>query len=142
MVKKTLTVIILLIMLMHSTAIRAEEFKYAEIFDPKQEKVVKVVQLNTEIHNMIASWIKNVEGLYGKNDPITDDGYAIRIPLDPAVKVQGEWLSAIVNEVYIVIPENEPPFFMIFETENKLSCFLFNGDIDRLSKVLNFKLKM
>lgn len=81
-----------------------------------------------------------MNGIYGKNDPVTQDGYAIKIPLDPAVKVQGKWLNALINEVYIIIPENDPPFFMIFQNENKLSCFSFNGNIDTLSKVLDFNL--
>lgn len=140
MIKKISAVIVLLFIFMHSTFIRADEFKYVQIFDPKQDMVVKVVQLNEEINNMVSRWIREIDGFYGKNDPITDDGYAIRIPIDPAVKVQGEWLNALVNEVYVIIPEHEPTFFMIFEDENKLSCFPFNGDIDILSEVLDFEL--
>jgi hypothetical protein len=137
-------VILLLILFMHSTVINAEIFNHAEIFDPKQNKVVKVIQLNTEIHNIVSSYIKDVDGIYGKNNPVTDDGYAIKIPLNPAVKVQGKWLNALVDEVYIIIPENEPPFFMVFEDKikNKLSCFPFKGNIDTLSKVLDFDLKI
>lgn len=141
MAKKISIVMVLLVIFFHSLDVHAEEFKYAEIFDPKQNKVVKVVQLNSEIHDLVAGWIKNVEGIYGKNDPISDDGYAIKIPLNPTVKVQCKWLNALVNEVYIIIPENDPPFFMIFEDENKLCCFPFNGNIDTLSKSLDFKLK-
>ncbi|MEA4827545.1 MAG: hypothetical protein VB130_13100 [Clostridium sp.] len=141
MTKKIPVAIFLFIILLYSTVIYAEGFKYIEIFDPKQDKVVKVVQLNEEIHNMVVSWIKNINGIYGKNDPLTDDGYAIKIPLDPAVRLHGKSLNALVNEVYIIIPENDPPFFIIFEDENKPYCFLFNGNIDMLSKSLDFKLK-
>lgn len=131
----------LLIMLVHPAVIHAEGIKYVEIFDPKQDKVVKVVQVDKDIYNMISVWIKNVDGIYGKNDPVTGDGYAVRIPLDPAIKVQGRYLNALVNEVYIIIPQKDQPFFMIFENKNKLSCFSFTGDIDILSKVLGFNLK-
>ncbi|MBU3161572.1 hypothetical protein KPL37_17840 [Clostridium frigoris] len=48
--------------------------------------------------------------------------------------------STFVSEVYILIPENEPPCYLIFEDENKLLSLRFNGDIDKLSKILNFKL--
>lgn len=139
--KKVPVFIFLLIILLHSTAIYAEGFKYIQIFDPKQNKVVKVVQLNSEINNEVTSWIKNINGIYGKSNPLTDDGYAIKIPLDPAIKVHGKFLNALVNEVYIIIPEDDPPFFMIFENESKLSCFPFNGNIDTLSRILNFRLK-
>ena len=142
MIKKRLAVMFLFItIIFHSTVIHAEGFKYVEIFDPKQDKVVKVVQLNTEIHNMVAGWIKDVDGFYGKNNPLRDDGYAIRIPLYPAVKVNGKCLNTLVSEVYIIIPEKDPPFFMIFENVDRLLCFPFNGNIEALSKVLDFKLK-
>ena len=142
MIKRISIVLMLLTILFHSTVIRAEGFKYVEIFDPKQNKVVKVVQLTAEIHNMVANWIMNVDSIYAKNDPLTDDGYAIRIPLDPAVKLQVKHLSIIVNEVYIIIPENNPSFFIITTNENIVYCFPFNKNVDILSKVLDFKLKV
>ena len=64
----------------------------------------------------------------------------LRIPLDPNVKVKCKSLNALVSEVYILIPENEPPCYLIFEDENKLLSLPFNGDIDKLSKILDFKL--
>ncbi|MCJ7690085.1 MAG: hypothetical protein MUO60_12285 [Clostridiaceae bacterium] len=142
MAKKISLIMLLFIILMSSTVIHAEEFQYAEIFDPVQNKVVKKVQMNSEIQNIVVCSIKDVNGLYDKSNPITDDGYAIRIPLDPAVKVHGKWLNTVASEVYILIPKNDPPFFLIFEDIDKLSCFPFNGDIDALSKALNFNLKV
>ena len=139
--KKTIAIIFLFIM-MYSIVVSAEGFKYAEIFDPKKDEVVKVVQMNRKIHKIVSSYIKDVDVLYGKYNPLTEDGYAAKIPLYPAVKVQGKYLNALVNEVYIIIPEKNPPFFMIFENPDKLLCFPFKGDIDKLSKVLDFELKV
>ena len=139
MIRKLLVILTLFVICLHSTCVNAEGFKYIEIFDPKQDKVVKVVQSNSQIQELITSWITNLEGLY-KNDPATDDGYVVRIPLAPIVKVKGDSLNALVSEVYILIPENEPPCYLIFEDENKLLSFPFNGDIDKLSKILDFKL--
>ena len=140
MTKKFTVILFLFIMIMNSITINAEEFKYAEIFDSQQDKVVKVVQMNSEIHNMVVNWIKNVDNIYGKNDPLTDDGYAIRVPLSPEVKVQGKWLNCLVKQVYIIIPEKQPPFFMILENDEKAFCFPFKGNIDELSRILNFEL--
>jgi len=140
MIKKLLVPLCFFVILMHSIYVNAEDFKYIEIFDPKQDTVVKVVQSNSQIQDMITSWITNIEGLY-KNDPATDDGYVVKIPLNPFVKVKCKSLNTLVSEVYILIPENNPPCYLIFEDENKLSSFPFNGDIDRLSNILDFKLK-
>ena len=138
MIKKiTLVIIILLSM---STNVFAKEYKYAQIFDPKQDKVVHIVQVNSEIHSLIISYLEDIDAIYGKNDPIPEDGYAIKFPLDHAVKIQKKCLNALIKEVYIIIPEKEQPFIMLFENENKLSCFPFRGDINILSKALNFNL--
>ena len=139
MTRKLVIILSFFFMFLNSIPVNAKYFKYIEIFDPKQDKVIKVIQSNPQIQDMITNWITNIEGLY-KNDPITDDGYAIRIPLDPIVKVNCTSLNALVSEVYIIIPENDPPFYLIFEDENKLLSFPFNGDIDKLSKILDFKL--
>lgn len=140
MFKKLSIILFFFFISINSIHVNAQDFKYIEIFDPKQDKVVKVVQSNPQIQSMITSWITNIEGLY-KNDPITDDGYVVKIALDPLVKVNCKSLNALVSEVYILIPENEPPCYLIFEDENKLLSLVFNGDIDMLSKVLDFKLK-
>ncbi|MCB2293418.1 hypothetical protein LGK95_07770 [Clostridium algoriphilum] len=141
MKKKILAIIVLFIILLHPTVIFAEGFKDVEIFDPKQEKVVKVVKLNPKINNMVTEWIKNVDAIYGKSNPLTDDGYAVRVPLYPSVTVQNKNLNTVVNDVYIIVPKHETPFLMIFDNENRLLCYPFKGDINTLSKVLNFKLE-
>jgi hypothetical protein len=141
MFKKLLVALSFFVIFLHSIYVNAEGFKYIEIFDPKQDKVVKVAQSNPQIQDMITSWITNLEGY--KNDPATDDGYVIKVPLDPTVRVNCKSLTALVSEVYILIPENDPPCYLIFEDENKnkLSSFAFNGDIDMLSNILDFKLR-
>lgn len=140
MIKKLLLFISLFVILLHPICVHAEGFKHIEIFDPKQDKVVKVVQSTSQIQDMITSWIINLDGTY-KNDPATDDGYVVKIPLDPIVKVKCKSLNALVSEVYILIPENEPPCYLIFEDENKLISLVFNGDIDKLSNILDFNLR-
>ena len=133
--------LVLIILLSISTNILAKEYKYVQIFDPKQDKVVKLIQLNSEIQSLVVSYLEDIDAIYAKNDPIPEDGYAIKIPLDPAIKAQKKCLNALIKEIYIIIPEKEPPFIMLFEKENKLLCFPFKGDIKTLSKALSFTLR-
>lgn len=139
MKKRIAAIIILLIIFFPSLPAGAEDFKYAEIFDPKKDAVVKVVQMTPEINAMVTDWIMKIKDFY-KNDPATDDGYAVRIPITPEVKINSRVLNGSINEVYIIIPEKEPPCFMIFENANKLNSYPFTGDIKLLSKSLGFKL--
>ena len=64
MFKKAFFVIAFFVIFLHSIALKADTFKYVEIFDPKQDKVVKVVQTNQQIQAMITDWITNIDGLY------------------------------------------------------------------------------
>lgn len=141
MIKKVLTIVVLFIILLHPEVTRAETYEYIEIFDVKQDKVVKTIQTNKEINDMVVGWINTIDGIYAKIDPIKDDVYVIRFPLSPAIQVQNKWLNSIVREVYLIIAENNPPFFVISETKNKLVCFPFTGEIKTLLNVLDFELK-
>jgi len=141
MLKKILAALCFSLILLNSISVNAVEGKYVQIFDPKQNKVVKAVEVNPQIRNIVMNWMSNIQGIQGKIDPITDDGYAVKVPLDPEVKVNSKWLNANVHEVYILIPEKERPFLGIFINENRIIYFTFDGDIDMLSKSLDFKLK-
>lgn len=139
MAKKVLAVLVLLIMLLPLIPIDVKASPCAEIYDPIQKRVVKSVQVNSEIYNMVTSWVRSIDNFYGKLSPIPLDGYKVRIPLDPAIEVNKKSLSAVVNEVYIIIPRDKLPFFIIYEDKNKPSYFKFHGDIDKLSKAMDFK---
>lgn len=141
MIKRFLTILVLFIILLHPQTHHAEGYQQIEIFDPLQEKVVKVVETNKDINDMVVGWINGIDGFYSGIDPIKDDGYAIRFPINPSIQLQNQWLKTTVKEVYLIIPENNPPFFLVFETEDKLVSFPFKDDISGLSNVLNFKLR-
>lgn len=57
MIKKVLATLVLFIIFLHPQIIHAEGYKYVEIFDPKKDNVVKVVEISKEINNMVLGWI-------------------------------------------------------------------------------------
>lgn len=138
---KRLPLLLALFMIIYPRISHAENQKYIEIFDPKENKVVKKIEATEEINNMLHNWIENIEELHPSVNPIKDDGYAIKFSLNPAIEVKKKWLNATVGEVYLIIPENETAFFVIFDNESSPMFFLFPGDVDELSKVLGFRLK-
>ncbi|MCY6370777.1 hypothetical protein [Clostridium ganghwense] len=133
-------VVTLVIVLLSSTNIYAQGYRHIEIFSINQDKVVKVVQSTSEIQKLAVNYLEGIEGVYGKFDPVPSNGYAIKIPLESPVKIQGRWLNAFVDEVIIIFPEQEDPFLMIFENENRLVCFTFKGNTDALLNSLDFEL--
>lgn len=133
--------IILLIALLCSGPVYTEGHKKIEIFDPGQNKVVKRVEMTGEIRDMVINWINNIKDIYPNTNPIKDDGYAIRFPLEPAIEVKNKWIDVKAREIYLLVPDKDPPFFMIFENENSFMCFPFNDSLGVLSSLLDFRLK-
>jgi hypothetical protein len=131
----------LLLIFLPSIPISAKGSPCAEIVDSKQNMVVKSVQVDSEIYDMVKSWVKSIDNFCGKISPVAVEGYKVRIPLDPPIKVNKQSLNADVSEVYIIVPQDKPPFFMIFQDKNKPSYFKFYGNIDSLSKALDFELR-
>lgn len=141
MLRKVFRVLLLLIIFLTSIPAYAQGSPFAEIFDPSHNKVIKSVRVDSEIYDLASGWVKSIDNLYGKINPSSIKGYKVRIPLDPPIKVNKKSLNSNINEVYIIVPEKESPFLMIFEDKNKPSCFKFHGNIDDLWKAMDFKLE-
>jgi hypothetical protein len=139
MIKKALITLILLMAFLSLTHIAAKGSPCAEIYDPAQKKVIKSVQVDSELYDLAADLVRSIDNFYGRISPAAVEGYKIRVPLDPPVKVNKKSLKASVSEVYIIVPQNKTPFLIIFEDKNKPSYFKFHGNIDSLWKALDFE---
>ncbi|MFL0245643.1 hypothetical protein [Candidatus Clostridium stratigraminis] len=141
MTKKVLVILLLFTMLLPSIPSFAMGSPCADIIDTKQNIVIKSVQVNSEINNIVSSWVNSIDNFCGKISPLTVEGYKVRVTLNPPVEMHKKSLTAKVNEVYIIVPQNKPPFLIIYEDKNKPSYFKFHGNIDNLSKALGFNLR-
>ena len=139
-------VIILIILFLNSMNVYAVENTNIEVFDITQGKVVKGVKSDPKIQAMAIKYLNGITGIYGKFNPIPDKGYAIGIHLEPPTKIKSKSksksksLNLLVNEVVIMFPQQEPPFLMVTDEENKLVCFRFKGNISKLLKYLDFEI--
>ncbi|WP_055667890.1 hypothetical protein [Desnuesiella massiliensis] len=138
MIKKLILFIIVVFLIPINA--KAEEFRYIEIFSIDEGKVVKLIQSNSEIESLVYNYLNAIDGVYSKFDPVPKEGYAIKLTLNPSLKVQSKWINCFVDRVIIMLPTNDNPFLMVFENDNKLVCFTFKGDVDSLLKSLNFSL--
>ena len=117
----------------------AESIKNIELLDIEKNKIVTIqakpnIQLETE------KIIKGINDVVKKINPIPNKGYMVKIPLTPPLRLESKWVNALIDEVIIIIPENEKPYLLLFDDENKPYFFTFTTDIDSLLKTLNFPL--
>jgi hypothetical protein len=139
MLKKV--VFALILVLLSSFNISAKDYANVEVYDFKKEKVVKVVESNSEIEKEAVNYLNSITGLYPKFSPIPKEGHAVKIPLIPLVKIENKWLKADVDQVIVVFPKDDQPFLLVFDSEDRLMSYLFNGDANKLLKLVNYDIK-
>lgn len=132
---------ILAILFIFPASIYAKDYNNIEIYDIKKDQLIKTVHSNSEIENLVISYLQGIDGIYAKLNPIPKEGYAIKVSLESPLVLQNEWINNIVDQAIIVLPKEEGPkaFFIIFEKEDKLMCFTFKGDVEVLLEKLQFK---
>lgn len=137
MIKKFLVFIFIFQLI--STTVSAQMNQQIQIFDISQDKVVKFVQINTDIQHEVEKFLEGITGVYVKYNPIPNKGFMVRIPLEPNIMVRNKWFDDLVDEVTIIFPDQEHPYLMMFDDENKPYFLTFEGNTEKLIELLDFK---
>lgn len=132
-----------LITFLVSSNIRVQENLNIEIFDISKGSVIKKIHSNQILQSEVEKYLKGITGLYVKVKAIPDKGYIIKIPLEPSVKVQNQWLIDYdinsVDEVFIIFPEQETPYLLVLDNKDRPLFYTFEGNTNELLKNLNFQ---
>ncbi|HEY4554070.1 MAG TPA: hypothetical protein VIG80_12840 [Bacillaceae bacterium] len=123
----------LLVLSMH---VQAQADKRIEVFDIQKGMVVKRQELNPSVQKEAENYIKGITGVYTKVQPIPRKGFMVKIPLEPSVRIENEWLHDLVDEVIVIFPADESPYLMLYDNENRLHFFTFTGSADELRQIL------
>ncbi len=105
----------------------AETSKQIEIFDIEKGTVIKTVPLNLIFQTESAKILNSIKDIYKKVNPIPNKGLMVKIPLNPMIPVQNQWLTSHVDEIIIFLPEDEEPYIMTFDDENNVYFFTINN---------------
>jgi hypothetical protein len=110
-----------------------------QIIDIKKGKVLKYVQTNPYLQQEAETFLEGITGIYVKLNPYPNNGFVIKIPLEPNVMVKNQWFNDFVDEVMIIFPDSEQPYLMVFDNENRSYFFKFQGDTSKFLRLLEFK---
>nr|WP_222618954.1 hypothetical protein [Ornithinibacillus hominis] len=120
--------------------VNAQSITNVELFDIEKNEIIKTTKPNRKIQLEVEKIIKEIDDIVRKLKPIPDKGYMIRIPLKPSIQLENQWVYALIDEVIIIIPEDEEPYLLLFDDENKTHFFTFEAKIDTLLNTLSFSL--
>lgn len=120
--------------------VNAQSITNIELFDIEKNEIIKTTKPNRKIQLEVEKIIEEIDDIVRKLKPIPDKGYMIRIPLKPSIQLENQWVYALIDEVIIIIPEDEEPYLLIFDDENKTHFFTSEAKIDTLLNTLSFSL--
>lgn len=137
MIKKI--VVFLLLMGFLSMHTEAQTNRQIEIFDIGKGKVVMTSRPNTKVQLEVGRFLSGITGPYPKINPVPREGFMIRVPLEPRIRVKTQLFTGPIDEVIIIFPAFENPYLMFFDDKNRALVFNFKGDSSRLLELLNYK---
>jgi len=128
-----------LFLILLTTTASAQTNRQIEIFDISKERVVKKVPASADIQENVKRLLERTTSVYPKVKPIPSKGFMIKVPLEPAMELRNQWLQGRVNQVILVFPPNEHPFYLVMDEKNRTHLFLFKGETETLLRKLNYK---
>lgn len=141
MVKKKAFIFILMIF----TFITLPQFVYAqdymevEIYNFDKQKIEKTVEVTPEIKKLAANYLSNINGVYGKFNPVPESGFGVKIPLEEPIKITNDFVNQEVDLVIVMFPKHESPFLILFEKNDNIMCYTFKGNTRKLLKLIKYK---
>lgn len=118
-----------------------DEVKNIEIFDISKGQVIKSLPTNHLVQNEAIEYLKGITGMYPKVNALPNEGYIIRIPLEPSVFIKNQWVNEVLNEIYVVFPsKDDKPYLLILDDKNRPVFFVFNVNTDALLKNIDLEL--
>jgi hypothetical protein len=135
---RKMMIILLSAMFLYSSSIHAQGIKNVELYDIQKDSVTQIVPTNAEFQKAAEDYLKGINGIYVKVKPIPNQGYMVKIPLEPSIQINNEWITEPFDEVIIIFTKEEPPYLMVFDDENNPHFFHFQGNTDLIVKT--FKL--
>ncbi|KAB2336038.1 hypothetical protein F7731_11000 [Cytobacillus depressus] len=141
MIKK-LVAFLIVAFLVYSPSIQAQNQK-VEVFNIEMGKVVKDTPSTSAIQKEAKIYLKSINGIYKKLNPLPPKGIIVRIPLIPPLKVQNQWIHTLADEMNIIFPAGGNPYVMIYDDENNTYFFTIESHLktNRMSKYLGITLK-
>lgn len=136
---KKMVIILVLILSFPIKAFSIETINI-EIFNVDNGSVIINTCSNVSIQNQVKTYLKKITGVYAKLNPVPDDGYMIKIPLEYPLEIKNQWVHSFVDEVVIILPKGESPYLLIFDNKDNPLFFTFKGNINKLLESLNFEI--
>lgn len=119
-----------------SASLESREGRPIEVFDVIKGDVIRRINSTPSLQNEAENSLKGITGMYTKVKAFPEKGYIIKVPLDPAMEVNNQWLRSKVNDVFIIFPHQESPYLMVLDSKKRPLFFNFNASVSEFQKLI------
>ncbi|KAF0815528.1 MULTISPECIES: hypothetical protein [Cytobacillus] len=140
MFRKGIILIFVALFQFNLSTVNAQGNNIAKLFDIEKNQIIKTTPTNSNVQLETEKIIKGIDGVVKKFEPIPNQGYMVKIPLEPSYLLENKWINTLIDEIIIIIPKQEDPYLVTFDDENNPYFFTFNTKIDSLLNTLEFSL--
>jgi len=109
-----------------------------ELLDIKTDQIIYTVSSSSPIQSLVKNYVTGIDGIVKDFNPIPEEGMMVKVPLEPPVHVENEWINEIVTEVILIRPIDGAPSILIFNDENTPYFFTFSGELNTLFELIDF----
>jgi hypothetical protein len=138
MMRRTIIFFILIFTIFNISTVYAKSNKSIEILDIEKSEIIKTLPLRSRIQLEAEKFLKEIDSVVKKFKPVPEHGYLIKIPLEPSFHLENKWVNTLTDEIIIIIPEDENPYLLTFDDENKSWFFAIKPSISELLNALDF----
>ncbi len=139
MIELKKVILIIIVISFFSTGMAVYADGRVEIFDIKQEQVIKSTEMNDTIKKEALKLTDGITGMCMRFRPVPGNGYMIGIPIEPGEKSCNKWLNCTIKRLILMIPEKENMILGVFDEKGRV-LFFYVKDAARLLKKLRFSL--
>jgi hypothetical protein len=140
MIRKGLFLFVVILFQFNLSIVNAQENNIVKLLDIKKDQIIKTTPTNSTVQLETEKIIKGIDGIVKKFKPIPNQGYMVKIPLEPPYLIENKWINTLIDEIIIIIPNEEDPYLVTFDDENNPYFFTFKTKIDALLNTLDFSL--
>jgi hypothetical protein len=113
--------------------------KNVEIFNVSKREVTDTLAPNEKIQKEAEKMIKQITGVYKTLDPLPKTGYMVKIPLEPSVPVNNQWVHGYLDEVIVIIPDKHSSHILVFDDENNPHFLTYKNEQQPPMDLFNLK---
>lgn len=111
-----------------------------QIFDVKQEKVVKQYPLNRDLEKSITELLNASPRMYGGIDMNPKSGLILHAKFKSPIQISSLIYPDSIKEVYLFLePEVDPKALIFFSSSSKFIIVVLKGDSDQFMKENNLR---